>query len=769
MYKLNKLAGLLLIAVFLAMLLASCGEEAASPTPLPSVAGNVVPFTASPTAIPATTTAGTTAAPTVPGTAPVTNTPVPATTAPPATTASSATTLVRYQPVFAAYKEPAVSKSTPVFPKYTVAPDLANITNLKDFNLSDAQKKLLAQNYFVVSPSDYKQFFQAYESFRYDQIPTYVSTDSVVHIYHLLFDKLLRETEKGYLISDLQSLNRALYGAAYEEYSSLNGTDLEPAATRTLAYVAVASRLSNPQITLNNMPAAVSNLVTAELKLIDGAAGIAGSPLMGSDYEEDYSQYKPRGHYTQSEELKNYFRAMMWYGRLTFRAKTASETQSALLLTQALLKGQDGTRKAGDIWQLIYEPTAFFVGTSDDLTYRDYAGLIKNTWGSETPTDLKVFADKTRLEAFQKSIDTLPPPKVNSMITYIFEDQETQIKGLRMMGQRFTLDAYIFQNLIWRRVGTLEKPRDLPKALDVFAAFGSDQAAKLLDQQGETSYQNYTSQLEKVEKDIAKIPGESWTQNLYWSWLNLLRSYAEKRGSGYPAYMQNEAWQNKQLVAGLGSLTELKHDTLLYAKQVYAERGGGPVELPTGFVEPEPLFFARVAALAAMTRDGLQQRHLIDTQYVQVLDNLEKYALQFKSIAEKELAGQKISDADREFIAYWGANIEYLTTQAADAETGTGRKYIDKQDAAVVADIATGLTQVLEEGTGRINLIYVAVLINGKVTLTQGAVYSQYEFTVNPAERMTDETWQQRLDSGKAPPLESWKLSYMAAPPAKQP
>jgi len=37
---------------------------------------------------------------------------------------------------------------------------------------------------------------------------------------------------------------------------------------------------------------------------------------------------------------------------------------------------------------------------------------------------------------------------------------------------------------------------------------------------------------------------------------------------------------DKQLNTVLGSWSELKHDTILYAKQVYAELGGGPPPPP---------------------------------------------------------------------------------------------------------------------------------------------------------------------------------------------
>ena len=73
------------------------------------------------------------------------------------------------------------------------------------------------------------------------------------------------------------------------------------------------------------------------------------------------------------------------------------------------------------------------------------------------------------------------------MFVYITEDKEQATKGLRMMGQRFTLDEYVFGQLIWRNVGTsLDDARWLPKGLDIPAALGSQEAYKILDAMGET-------------------------------------------------------------------------------------------------------------------------------------------------------------------------------------------------------------------------------------------------------------------------------------------
>ena len=55
------------------------------------------------------------------------------------------------------------------------------------------------------------------------------------------------------------------------------------------------------------IPEFVKKDVEAELALIEAHEGFGLSPIFR--YKEDYSQYVPRGHYTRSEKLQNYFKA----------------------------------------------------------------------------------------------------------------------------------------------------------------------------------------------------------------------------------------------------------------------------------------------------------------------------------------------------------------------------------------------------------------------------------------------------------------------------
>jgi hypothetical protein len=156
---------------------------------------------------------------------------------------------------FALYQETPTAY-TPQVPAYTVAPDLSNITNLEAFHLSPAAMELLAENGFVVVPNVYYQeFFVLYETNLYEPIPSFITTDSMLHNYHLFFSHLLRVTEKDHLVPELKALTAAMMTATESQVTALEGTDWHNAALRNLAFLAVAGRLLDPAMPV---PASVS-------------------------------------------------------------------------------------------------------------------------------------------------------------------------------------------------------------------------------------------------------------------------------------------------------------------------------------------------------------------------------------------------------------------------------------------------------------------------------------------------------------------------------
>jgi len=691
---------------------------------------------------------------------------------------------------FATYEEVPVNIS-PKIPAYSVSQNLSNVTNASDFTFSDAAKNLLVKNAFVVKPSYNNEFFPLYESNRYSHTPSFITTDSMVHNYHLMFDFLLKQLEEQKLAAELKQLNANMLSESLNQYNSLKGTEWENAAKRNVGFFAVGSKLLNSSV---NIPSIVANEVNQELALIEAHQGIEKSPVMniggGQDtmidtpqgpqsleaLKEDYSQYIPRGHYDKTEELKAYFKSMMWYGRLTFRMKSDDEVKSALLITLALNKENNQNS-----WNKIYEPVNFFVGKSDDITYYQFKDLAEKVYGTNA-TIQSVSSDKNKLTSFINETKTLEPPQINSMPIFnaaIQPDREKEIKGFRFMGQRFTIDAAIFQRLVTREVGPkgescanapFSDGRMLPKGLDIPSAMGSDEALNILKAQGETQHACYPENMSKMQTYLSGLPTENWTQNLYWGWLYQLRPLLDEKGNGYPSFMQNTAWVRKELNTFLGSWSQLKHDTILYAKQVYVELGaGGPEEKDDrGYVEPNPYVYARLASLLKMTNEGLEMRGLLTASMKDNLGKMEQLAVSLKTISEKELNNEKLTDNEYELIRSFGGQLEHFwlkvnKDELAFKQSTSQRDYLNENPAAIVADVATDPNgQVLKEGTGKISEIYVVVPIDGKLRIAKGGVYSYYEFTWPMSDRLTDKKWRELLNSSQAPALPSWTDAFVA-------
>jgi hypothetical protein len=765
--KTNTVLFSVVMALLAVALIACAGKTAGTASPPIATASETPPPVQSPTII-------------IPTPEP-TNTQIPTA----ATTPQRSPTPITVAPesdklVFAAFREAPV-EALPAIYHEPIAPDLDNV--VVPFALSAEQRVRLARDGVVVNPGVEKEFFTVYEQARYDNVPMFVTSDSLLHTYHLLFDKVLRTSEREVFIPMLRDLNQATLAATISQYQALQGTSWEDAALRTVAFVAVGSELMDSTV---EMPPYVADLVTAELANIEAASGILPSPIFpGLDFGEDYTQYIARGHYTLSEELTSYFKSMMWYGRMTFRLKTRdievgrAETRSALLLIQALRTAQVNGKPALDTWLDLYNPTVFFVGRSDDLTAIQYLGVMDALYGPQA--SLIEIADDGRLDTFIEAANQLPPPRILGLVIGIDQDEVETTKGFRFMGQRFVTDAYIFRQLIYRNVGSDTRPRMLPNGLDVMAALGSERAYVLLDQMGETSYDKYPQQMAKMRDWVAGLTTEDWTETLYTTWLHTFQPLLEIPGEGSPQFMGSTAWLDKQINSSLGSWAELKHDTILYAKQVYAEMGAGGSGAPRpllaqGYVEPVPAFFSRLEALTSMTIDGLDSRGLLNDQDRDSLQRLQQLAAAFQRMAEKELRGEPLTEAEFELIRFYGGELEHLTMAAADRDEEGGVPVMEEDpQAAVIADVATapdpdldGIPNpvVLEVAVGRINEIYVVVPLiieDGAIRLqvAKGGVFSYYEFSWPADDRLTDEKWREMLDQGTAPALPEWTSEFL--------
>lgn len=623
---------------------------------------------------------------------------------------------------------------SPAADSYILEKDLSNVDNLWQFYLDDKMTELLAKNGFVVREEAGREFFDLYERNRYNMIPNFVTVDSLMHTYHVYFAYLLKNIEKEYLADQVRQLGIKMLEDSKEQYVQLKGSEWESAVVRNVAFFTVGAKLLDDTVQIEDY---VSDIVESELSRIETAQGIMISGI--TDDEEDYSQYKPRGYYEGDSDLEAYFKAMMWYGRMHFKQEKEDLDRSALLITKAL----DSDSEAYELWQSVYSVTSFFAGASDDNGVCEYAPLIRAAYGENAKvTDL--IGNGDAFLDYRTNTAALPVPQTNSIP--IEDGEENVIPGFRFMGQRFSIDAMVMQKLIYSNVqsNSAGEKRMLPDVLDVPAALGSDVALNLLKENGVEDYPGYMENMEKLRGGINEADDSLWNASLYASWIQTLRPLLEKKGEGYPMFMQNEEWAKKNLECFAGSYTELKHDTVLYSKQVMAEMGGGMEEEPDdrGYVEPEPVVYERFASLAEQTAQGLKKYQMLSDADENNLVKLEELALRLQTISNKELQNETLTDEEYDLIRTYGGNIEHFWYDAMRANANYDNIFSEEYPAALVVDIATDPNgSVLEAATGDPSQIIVAVQVDGKIKLASGSVYTFYQFEQPLNDRLTDTQW----------------------------
>ncbi len=650
---------------------------------------------------------------------------------------------------FATYVPIPVNVEPSVEP-WEIEPDLSNVVNADDFDLTQTERDLIAANSFVVIPiPGHAEVYDLYNVNRDRRIPSFVSSDAFLHAYHILFDHLLKRAELTRLFGAAQSLNETLVSAAVATVVEASGQVELSAAHRLLAFHSVAACLLDS----THLPHPdVADLVNDELALIRAHDQMTLSPIFGLD--EDYTQYKVRGHYSTSDTLACYFGALMWYGRMTFALDEGCDpelvrdhTLSALFLVRDMARHPACHTQ----WTTIYWPTVFFVGRSDDLTPLMYQELAESVYGSPmAELSTSELADSTLLDRF------IQEARAQFELPQIADDEFVQ--GLRFMGQRFIPDSYVFEQLV---VPHCE--RTMPRGLDIMASLGSDRAMWLLDNvYGEFSDPLYVAQLQAMCEYMESISDSTWAGNLYYNWLYSLMPLLFDKTDGWPVFMTNSAWSDRELSTSLMSWGELRHDTILYAKQSYTSGMPPTSALLQGYVEPNPYLWARLAALADYTKAGLSGLGLLGASDEARLDMLRSLCMELLDISIAELEGIPLSPAQDSLVAAIGLDLQVIiSVDEPSLEPGEPDWEADDQT-AVIADVHTDLIyrNCLEEGVGYPWELLVAVRRNGVIYLTRGVFLPYYEFTLPMSQRMTDEEWRELLTGAtpSSPPV--WTASF---------
>ncbi|MBL1155181.1 MAG: DUF3160 domain-containing protein [Ignavibacteriota bacterium] len=666
------------------------------------------------------------------------------------------------------------------------------------YNFSEFEKSLIQDHGFMVSERLKRISFgeSLLEIFNQD-FPVFVSTDAILHAFHISYDRILTDMEVGLLEDRLTELLWNLrnsmnqlhnnYGSNPEMITMLKDVDV---------YVTVPLLLLEenvqPYYPENNV------MIDSILNWIDNEQGGISSTIFSSTCRVmDWSQFKPRGHYVYNPStqinLEGYFRAMMWLGRIELYL-IAPSSHPVQCSNQ---KFQDIQRQAIDAFLIdelfdianakpIYEEMEnilkFFVGESDNVTL-DNLDYLKQAISLNSPTEL---LDSLKMVEFQDTLknQAFAYQLILSQILFsnpMIPDTILPASAFMMFGQRFVIDSYVTGSVVYDRIKYfgVKICRLFPSTLDVLFSIGNSASAQLLID--ELNVFHYSTNLAALRYLIDHYDQNFWESSIYNYWLNSIRKLnpPEDR-STFPEFMKTAAFWQQKMNTQLASWTELRHDNLLYAKQSYT--GGTVCSYPYSFVEPFPEFYSTLNDYSNEALNYFTSLNFPDpaikNKIIYYFGRCKGITDTLKIICEKELAGIPFNSGEQAFLA----GMIYQTGQSGVSLDGWypnlfyddvfrgewGYEGLMESD-HIVADIHTTPTNcsggsigaISHVGTGNINLgVFITENHLGELTAFVGPVMSYYEYRTTNFLRLTDDEWENTyLQSALRP---EWVNIYLA-------
>ena len=619
---------------------------------------------------------------------------------------------------------------------------LVNVDNvLNPFQLTTFDPRLksaLGQNGFAIVPGKKIQLFHVYEKNDYSDFPSFVTTDLYLQLYHFYFDNVLRSIEEEKFDSIVNLLSTELY----KHFSTPMSKQLEPARRYNQAYFAIAKALisgkSAPAVT-DEYSSMVKDEINSVMSSQDGYSDFLGY----KNVMYGYSLFRPRGHYTRSERIQRYFRAMMWLQNVNFGTDIESQFQSALLMAEAV----GSNPRIKKLYDTLFEPITFLMGEPDNVTILQVYNEMKKTGKNAEG----IITSKKDYNQVRQAVEEIA--KKQTRIRPKFE--YTSPYKINLMPQRYQPDAEVLNEMI--DADNRPTKRDVPSGLDIFASLGCTAAERILinEQHEDTRWEKFKPTLEKMKVRMKEI---GWDQTVAKRWINTLADM-NNTNANYPYFMKTQQWEKKNLNTALASWAELKHDAILYAKQPAGAECGdyGPPE-PTvkGYVEPNVRFWEKAIALLDATNDVLKKFDLVTEKAATTTQRLHEQAEFFLNVSKKELAGKTLTKEEYDQIEIVGAVFENISLDLVREKDqwleGWDNVQGPDKSVAIVADVYTANAannpnkSILYEGVGPAYEIYVVVEIGGNLWLTRGAVFSYREFKQPLGQqRMTDEEWQEKL------------------------
>jgi hypothetical protein len=623
------------------------------------------------------------------------------------------------------------------------------------------QRDRLAQTGFVILHSQESGFSQVRErvALRYGQ-PYYLTTGAAAQALRLTLDQVLIALEKEELRRRLAAVTQVTLDEVLSYLKLVPGGALEADIRQAAAYLGVGLRLLDPQAELDP---AIAGPVSDQVAQILAGRGVEESVLIPG-YRDDFSAYRPAGHYAGDPDMEAYHRTLAWYGRVVFPHEASGAappfSRLPLILTLALRRARVADPSlypepaqaptAAQEWAKVAETISFLSGPSLDDGPAEYASLMDRIYGPGLT--VVGLADQNAFELFQLYARELPSIQAGADPLAPFRAAPAQ-RGWRFLGHGFRLDDYL--------LGQLPVPENTSAALppvgvELFSLFGSPAAADALHKSDAAVSSGVGESPARLQEMLKALGDDFWDLSASNAWWYALSAQAAAKDDRHPAGMQAIDWAYQDLNSALGAWTGLRRGPRVQALAPAATSPASSQEAPVSaappaYVEPDPEVFYRLSHLANSLAEALSQRGMTgvftarpDPQglksLLQDLLDLGDRLRRLGDIAAGELAGAPPTQDD------WPLILAPL----GPAEARPADWPLPPVQIAAAGSVDGQPRQV---ATGWIDRLYVLAPLADGLYVLQGGVYSYYELPASQTEPLTDEEWLRRLQDTSPEPV----------------
>ena len=553
--------------------------------------------------------------------------------------------------------------------------------------------------------------FEVYARNRQEGVPNYVTEDLLLLSYGMIRVAVGKALERERYVGAVRQLVRGLSA----QMAARQADEVNQANRDYLAVLMALAQGHDRIADAGNPPRAQS-----ELDLVLAAQALARSPLWGRMI--DYTQFRPRGHYSSDTELERYFRTVRYAGTVLFAITASQATGVSGTLAERM------TAQAVRLAHLI-EHDAGLRGVHRDLMH-------SLTWRvgppEDLPNDVLLTLDAEPAETFRSRL--LSKAKEEGWQPHIIsgvvdagrlEEGVTApdvMTGWRLLPQRYTPESAALQQLVFDATGEFEGVQDaapfgltlingrpvkgFPLLAELMAMWGSQASSDLIREQDETAFEGYDEAHTRAQQALGTASG-----------LSALHQQMMQTGLRSPS--------SDRLTALRAFWTWQRYADLLYAKQSYTMAGKGlefASPRPGAWLEPSlPLYQALARVVEGHRRET---PHAAWDAFAGILDRVI-------AIASRELLQTGPTAADEQFLNGLDTALTALT---------------GGPDAPIVVDIHTNPAsrEVLQEATGKTRLASYAA---GGGRPARGARFTQCEFKHPMADRLDDAGWRDLLAS----------------------